>query len=192
MLVTASSPVISRERNPNRARPVTRSSDFSHYLSEAVAANSNQRISLPATGLPDVLDLSIFAQLLLTQIPAGPGFILTDAEAESLAHIITVHRGQALTLDNFTALMDDLRKAGIAPDQLAAQDQLRFFDLTLLLLEAADGSNPGIDFAVALGRLPIPFAPNEKENINRYLLYVIGLWQGITPGQIGASQQVFA
>lgn len=192
MVVTALHPVISHERYPQRPRAVARS-PFSAYLDEAVAANAAVPQIMPplSASLPDMLDLSMFAQLLLTQIPEGPGYLLTDAQAESLAHIIAGHRGEALTPGNFTALMDDLHRAGLAPGQLAAQDSLRFFDLTLLLLEAAEGGNPGIDFNMALSRLPIPLEPNERSAINRYLLYVIGLWQGILPGQVGALQRVF-
>lgn len=107
----------------------------------------------PASNLSDymdayTLDLSPEAKSYIdaTNLASSvSSFDLNSFQKEKLDEILQKFKDQPYTQDTFNQLQAELQKAGLSPDQLAAQQQAKDFSTTQMLLEALGGKivNPG-------------------------------------------------
>ena len=114
------------------------------------AANSSTKTSVDSAFL---LSLSLEAQDYLqgiglsgnqSTIDSSPeSFTLSASQQETLDAIIEKYAGQPFTQETFDAIQDDLAQAGLSPDQLAQQEQVKAFNPTTELLRALNGENSG-------------------------------------------------
>jgi len=132
---------------PKRTDAVFGSADFINIL-QGISNSISQQSTFP--GVSDVLDLSPEAQGLLdfytgvssaiigNEIIEGDGFILTEAQQTQVSDIIAARKDEPFTPQTRAAIMDDLARAGLSPQQLAIREQASEFSLSRIFLRALD------------------------------------------------------
>lgn len=101
-----------------------------------------------------LLDLSPQARDYLNHGAVGTissSFTLSQAQQSSIDAILQKYKDQPYTQDTFNQIQNDLRAAGLSPDQLAAQQQVKDFNTTQTLLDALSGKKPRNQGENALG-----------------------------------------
>ena len=68
-------------------------------------------------------------------------FTLSDAQQAKLDGIIAKYKGQPFTQETFDKIQNDLQAAGLSPDQLAQQAQIKDFNPTSELIAALNGKD---------------------------------------------------
>jgi len=136
-----------------------------------------------------LLDLSPQAQKLLngtTSSASGSStnFVLTQAQQTAIENIIQKYKDAPLTQATFDAIQNALAAAGLSPQTLAAEDQVKSFNPTNVLLSALDGNYTSI-------QNPATSASGEQAKETHYLQSIIKLWEAASAkgssGSGGAS-----
>lgn len=181
--------------------PIYRTSNVSPVASRpsaerrnAVAITSAQEVSPLNTA--DIVDLSPIAQTYLSRYnnlnrygdifgnyySDTFGFYLTQAQEEKIAEILAKHKGEPANQETFDRIFADLAANGLSPQQLAAQDQLQFFDPFASLLGVAGTTSSNDNFLDNTLNTPLTHNsfPNEQANMNAYILQIITQFLGIS------------
>lgn len=142
---------------------------------------------------PDALDAaSLFSidpevEEFIDQIPGGTGitgegpviggvgFLLTAEQQARIAAILENYRDEAISEENYQRILADLQAQGLAPEQLALQNEVNFFDPTSSLLEGFDGqSSTSSLFDNVVGNF------NTQAQVDLYTQQVVSMWLGIS------------
>ena len=103
----------------------------------AVSGAANENLSAY------LLDLSPQARDYLNHSAVNAiasGFTLSQAQQSSIDTILQKYKDQPYTQDTFNQIQSDLQKAGLSPDQLASQQQVKDFNPTQTLINAMTGN----------------------------------------------------
>lgn len=151
----------------------------------ATGPNSTTRNDL-VTGTPDVsylLNLSEEARnYLATQAERASvkkdetteaGFILNAQEQRKLDSIIASYKDEPFTQENFDAMLRELSSANLAPDQMAARDQVKQMDTTRIFLAALNGTGGGLTFSSETNA-------SQKAKADNYLQAIYDQWESIS------------
>lgn len=131
----------------------------------------------------DVVDLSPQAQQVLANLKSGGGndstttdsnFVLTKQQQQQLKDIIAKYKDAPFTQETYNQLQDDLEAAGLAPTQLAAEDQIRSFNPTTVLLNAMYGTDNSADVST------VPSAEEEQTKSDNYMKHIQEHWKNIS------------
>ncbi len=100
------------------------------------------------------------------------GFLLSREQLKDIAAIIADYAGTPVTQDNYDALQQDLKDAGLSPELLAVKDQMRAFNPTSVLLEYMSGNDENLI-------TPESFWDTEAQEAkaNTYMQQIVRLWQ---------------
>lgn len=130
-----------------------------------------------------LLSLSEEARNYLTSQAAKPAddskdsdaksFILSIDQQQKLNQIIAKYKDAPFTQATFDAMLEELGDAGLAPDQMAAKDQMRQINPTQSLLDALNGATsstlPGtVDTS------------GQKAKGDAYLKAIFNQWESIS------------
>lgn len=86
------------------------------------------------------LTTSSNSNALTSSTSVASDFTLSTSQQKLLDQIIQSYAGQPYTQDTFDALQDDLKDAGLSPDQLAQRAQAKAFNPTTSLISALFGT----------------------------------------------------
>ncbi len=116
---------------------------------KTAAASSAENANLSAY----LLDLSPEARDYLNNsaVSAVSGFTLSKTQQSAIDAILQKYKDQPYTQDTFNQIQADLQQAGLSPDQLAQQQQVKDFNPTQTLINALSGKES--DNSDALGLL---------------------------------------
>lgn len=142
---------------------------------------------------PDALDnASLFAvapevEEFIDQIPGGSGitgegpviggvgFLLTEEQQTRIALILENYREEAINEETYQRILADLQAQGLAPEQLALQNEINFFDPTASLLEGFSGQDTTSDlFNNAV------FNTTTQAQVDLYTQQIVSMWLGIS------------
>ncbi|MBV8939088.1 MAG: hypothetical protein JO089_04540 [Alphaproteobacteria bacterium] len=140
----------------------------------------------------DLVDLSPQAQSILglggahgasaSGSAAGTGFVLSTQQQQQISAILAKYKDAPMTQDTYNQIQNDLKAAGLSPDQLALQNQMRSFNPTQTLMNALDGIGDSSDSINAGDN------STGQANAARYMQQIIRQWQSIsTTNGSGAS-----
>ncbi len=105
---------------------------------------------------------------------SNEGFALSNADQQKLQDILQKYKNLPVTQENYNRLQDELKAAGLAPDQLSAKDQVASINTTQLLLDALSGKDsPGID--------PSQEAAKRQAKANNYMQNILTAWKNAAP-----------
>ncbi|MEJ0009708.1 MAG: hypothetical protein WDN72_03805 [Alphaproteobacteria bacterium] len=152
-------------------------------LADALAqAQSNNSNTDSDSNSAFTLDLSPDAQNYLQQMSsgngssaqAGNGFLLSPQQQRTLNSILQKYQDAPFDQATYDSIQNDLQAAGLAPQQLAAQDQMRQFNPVTELVDALSGKSSGLN--------PMDFgsSTDENANANSYMQMVVNQWQGMS------------
>jgi hypothetical protein len=122
------------------------------------------------------LDLSPAAQSLLSggSTSSGNGtstkFTLTHTQETQIENILAKYKDAPLDQATFDSIQNDLEAAGLSPQTLGAEDQVKSFNPTNVLLSALDGNYASI-------QTPAASSANEQTKESNYLQSIISLWK---------------
>jgi hypothetical protein len=124
------------------------------------------------------LDLSPQAQQILAGGSAGQSsgsgasgsFVLTAAQQAAIKDIIAKFKDAPLDQNTFNQIQNALAAAGLSPQALAAEDQIKSFNPTNVLLEALGGNYSNI-------QTPSTTAAGEQAKETDYMQSVANLWK---------------
>lgn len=108
----------------------------------AAASAANENLSAY------LLDLSPQARDYLNSnavSAVSAGFTLSEPQQNMLDTILQKYKDQPYTQDTFNQIQNDLQQAGLSPDQLAAQQQVKDFSPTQVLIDALSGNKASAD-----------------------------------------------
>lgn len=100
-------------------------------------------------------------------------FVLTPAQQKTLETIITKYKDAPFTQESFNAMLDELDKVGLGPEQMAAKDQVKQMNSTALFLNALNGTSNGLTFSASNGEA-------QSAKANAYLDSIYDAWEGIS------------
>ena len=75
------------------------------------------------------------------QSNSSGSFLLSNQQRSTIADILQKYKDAPFTQDTFNNILADLKSAGLAPDQLAAKEQVRNLNPTATLLAALNGDS---------------------------------------------------
>lgn len=132
------------------------SSDANDYLNSLLSATnqSNSDSTNSADSIPD-------------------NFVLTPDQQNQLTAIIEKYKDVPQTQDTFNQIQDDLKKAGLDPDTLAAKEQVKNFNPTNVLLAILSGKSSSDINPTDPQELQAKYN-SQKTN---YLQQITDLWQ---------------
>jgi len=144
---------------------------YYQFAAQQQASNSNQAAqahandSLPQTLANieddgDILDLSPAARSYLSGVSAkghstqsyfdsannngqGSNFILSNKQLKTLNDILAKYKDAPFTEETFNKIQADLKQAGLSPEQLSTQEQIKSFNPTQILLDILNGKQSG-------------------------------------------------
>ena len=156
----------------------TASTASSSALQQLEAALSEGDTSSSASGASSfLLDLSPAAQALMSGSSSSSSasgsstsFNLTSAQISKIESIVEQFKNDPATQATFDEIQKALAAAGLSPEQLSAQDQVKSFDPTSALLDALSGNYTAI-------QSPTASAENEQTKQSGYLQDILKLWQ---------------
>jgi hypothetical protein len=121
------------------ANRINESKDASAPKTTKAAINSAFLLSLS----PEAQDYlnSVGLNETVSSNNSASSFTLTRAQQESLDAIIAKYKGEPFTQETFDKLQNDLHSAGLSPDQLAQQAQVKDFNPTAELIAALNGKD---------------------------------------------------
>ncbi|MCD6035173.1 MAG: hypothetical protein K0R63_914 [Rickettsiales bacterium] len=132
----------------------------------------------------DVLDLSPEAQsylegLTLTSASdesatTGDNFMLTNAQRQKISEILAKYKDAPFTEDTYHQIQNDLKMAGLAPDQLALQEKVRSFNPTQVLIDALSGKEDTQKISNPLD------TSDQQSKMNGYMDEIFSEWKGIS------------
>ena len=122
-----------------------------------------------------LLDLSPQAQQLMSGTSSSASgssttFTLTSAQQTQIENIIAQYKDAPLTQATFEEIEKALQAAGLSPEQLGAQDQVKSFNPTNVLLSALNGNYASI-------QTPATSASNEQTKETNYMQAIANLWK---------------
>jgi hypothetical protein len=129
-----------------------------------------------------LLDLSPAAQQILsgaasTSSSSGSSsstqFTLTKAQQATIENIINKYKDAPFTQATFTDIENDLKAAGLSPQQLAARDEITSFNPTNVLLGDLSGNYTSITSAATT-------LSNEQTKENNFLEDIAKLWKSVS------------
>lgn len=105
---------------------------------------------------------------------SNEGFALSSADQQKLETILQKYKNLPVTQENYNKLQDELKAAGLAPDQLSAKDQVASINTTQLLLDALNGNDStGID--------PAQESAKRQAKANNYMQNILTAWKNAAP-----------
>ncbi len=137
----------------------------------------------------DIIDLSPQAQLILagengtdsllagsSEVTETPNFVLTDAQQRKINDIVLKHRDEPFNQKTFDRIQEDLRAAGLSPDQLALADVARTasLDTSALFLDTLSGNDTNLNVVFSQDGL------SEQANADAYIRMIYNLWRATT------------
>jgi hypothetical protein len=134
------------------------SANASSYLSSLLSAN-------PSTSNPAAINNSV-----------PDNFVLTKEQQTELAAIIEKYKDAPQTQETFNQIQDDLKKAGLDPDRLAAKEQAASFNPTAVLISILSG-NASTDTNPTD---PKDIAAQYDAQKSNYLKKITSIWQSIS------------
>jgi hypothetical protein len=138
------------------------------------------------SGNSDLVDLSPEAQSYLAALGmgdpsgagqdtgSGGGFLLTPQQQQQIGDILAKYKDAPFTQDTYNQIQNDLKAAGLSPDQLALEDQMRTFNPTQILLDALDGVQTDPNAGNFLSN------NNEQGNADSYMQQIVSQWQSLS------------
>lgn len=138
-----------------------------------------------------LLDLSPDAQSYLSNYSSsdsstgssgGTGsFVLSNAQQKQISDILAKYKDAPQTQDTFNKIQDDLKAAGLSPQQLAETDKVKSFNPTQILINALNGNygTPGASTTTS--------DADEQTKSNNYVQSIIKQWQSISSVAPAAS-----
>lgn len=134
----------------------------------------------PTSAASDTVTLSAEAQAYLDSIskPAAAkttGFTLNDRQKELLTSILAQYADAPFSQETYNLIQYDLQQAGLAPDQLALQEQVRAFSPSQSLMDALNNKDNNEDMFTQLFGQPV-----DEEKSNDYMLTVVKQWQALS------------
>lgn len=153
-------------------------------LAQALSGASSAAVNNKAASTADVsylLNLSAEAKnYLATQASKteatdskAESFILSPQQQKQLNGIIDSYKDKPFTQENFDAMLKELNSAGLAPDQMAAKDQVKQLNPTALFLNAINGGDQTLTFSGATGE-------TQKAKADAYLQNIYDQWESIS------------
>ena len=149
----------SSSNSADSAYQLNLSSDANDYLNSLLGATNqgNSNSTNTADSIPD-------------------NFVLSPAQKEQLSSIIQKYKDAPQTQDTFNHIQDDLKKAGLDPDTLAAKEQATSFNPTQVLI------------AILSGKSSSDINPTDPQEIqakydkqkSNYLQQVATMWKNIS------------
>jgi hypothetical protein len=134
-----------------------------------------------------LLDLSPQAQSLLsgnsTSSSGGQSteFTLTSAQETQIKNILEKYKDAPLTQATFTEIQNALQAAGLSPQTLGAEDQVKSFNPTNVLLSALNGNYAAVNS-------PSVTASNEQTKESNYMKDIVSAWKSLdTSGSSGSG-----
>ncbi|MDX1975287.1 MAG: hypothetical protein SFT92_06385 [Rickettsiales bacterium] len=130
---------------------------------------------LSGTSTTDILDLSPQAKQYLSSYQSqttslDTNFILSSKQRQQITDVLANYKNAELTQENFEKIQDELKKIGLAPDQLAQQDSIRSFNPTQMFLNALSGKSS--DMATAND-------DTRQTKKSNYIESIVAQWQSI-------------
>jgi hypothetical protein len=130
----------------------------------------------------DLVDLSPQAQSILNEFgnggtdngSASNGFILSTQQQQQIKAILAKYKDAPFTQDTYNNIQADLKAAGLSPDQLSIQDEIRSFNPTKVMIDALNGIDDSSDIS-NFGNNPA-----EQANANSYMQQIFNQWQNIS------------
>lgn len=146
----------------------------------ASAAISAQAVTQARTSLGSayLLDLSADAQKYLSGLSSSrnsESYVLSKDQQQTLNFILEEYKTVPLNQANYVKLQDDLREAGLSPEQLSAREKINNFSPTQVFIDALNGKEPQ---AEDLGSSQ----SNEDRRANQYMSKIVQSWQKATTG----------
>lgn len=103
------------------------------------------------------------------------GFSLNTQQVQKINDILAKYASAEITQDNFNKIQDDLRAAGLAPEQLAVKERQSSFNGTSLLLDALNGK----DITQQGGSTLLS---DYQDNTSKYMAQVEKMWRALAEG----------
>lgn len=125
-----------------------------------------------------LLDLSPQAQQLLsngsTSSASGNStqFTLTSTQQTAIKNILEKYKDAPLTQATFQEIQNALQAAGLSPQTLGAEDQIKSFNPTNVLLDALGGNYNSI-------QNPQTTASSEQTKEGNYMQSIVSLWKSL-------------
>ncbi|MDE3059836.1 MAG: hypothetical protein KGJ06_02365 [Pseudomonadota bacterium] len=136
-----------------------------------------------SAGISDLVDLSPQAQSILNQMNSGStaapglnpgsGFVLSPQQQQQISAILAKYKDAPFTQDTYNQIQNDLKAAGLSPDQLSLEDQAKKFDPTQVLVDALNGINSPTDNNL-FGN------SSEQANASSYMQQIVSQWRNIS------------
>lgn len=154
----------------------------SNDSSVAPAGASNSKaatISATAVDNAYLLDLSADAQKYLSSLSNTPNtgdtYMLSKDQQQTLNFILEEYKTVPLTQASYMKLQDDLREAGLSPEQLSAREKIDNFSPTQVFLDALNGRETPIEDASQT-------QTSEDRKANQYMSKIVQSWQKASTG----------
>ena len=175
---------------------LTGQQNSTNSLGQTVSTNSIATLADILNGSADssgdIVDLSPAAQSYLSSLNnsssvsslsdgESTNFILSNAQRQKINDILQKYKDEPFTQEIFNKIQDDLREAGLAPDQLAQIDQVNSFNPTQVFIDIISGKQTDLtDNASATDE-------SEKTKSGNYISQILQQWRGIssTTGAVG-------
>lgn len=145
-------------------------------LAEALA-QTDSASSGNNSGSSFLLDLSPDAQKYLQNLSSGSGsnasangFLLTSAQKQQISDILAKYKDAPYTQATYESIQNDLKAAGLSPQQLSLQDQIRQFNPVSVLVDALSGKSSG-------SPMDLGSSPDENANANAYMQGIVDQWK---------------
>lgn len=154
----------------------------------AASTTADTPATTPSLSSAYSLDLSPQAQNYLNQSMAtgstNGSFVLSQADEQKISDILDKYKDAPFTQDTYNKILADLKEAGLAPDQLAAKDEVKTFNATQTLLDALNGKDTPIT-------TPASAQEESQKKASNYVQGILQDWKSIST-QVPAADDASA
>lgn len=144
-----------------------------------------------------LLDLSPQARQYLAGLnssqPSGntydskSSFILTKEQQQKITEIIDKYKDAPFTQDTFNQIQNDLDAAGMSPDKLAAKENAKNYNPTMVLIDALNGSN-----ASENGDSGVMNDQQKQTKTDNFMQQIVSQWKDVSKQSSASSSDVSA